>query len=487
MPSYASVILAEPTLVAYWQLNEIGGTTAFDSKGTNHGTYNGGFTLNQGGAGPSMGGSALLDGSTGYVAVPTDSRLHPTLAYTVEAWVYVVAIGVRVSHVAGVAYSSGPIYTFDYQITTGSYPHFPTGGWHHLAQTLDGSTLIDYLDGVVINSRAFPGGPPTSGNPFVMGGFSGGGGTTVSPFLDGLIGHVALYNSALSAPDIVAHYNAAANPLPGSARLSQLPIEVVRGQIAGKARLNQLCVEVLVPHVAASTHTFTKAASAQAKFHPSAAATKSRGASTGTASVVFHPSGTSFKVPAGLYRAATATVVFSAQAVLANVKRGVQAACMVIFKARAKDKVKPIVFGDDYLGRFAVGSEIPLWVAVRDQHGSLALPTTTPPVADIYNLDARTHVDSVEVSRLRGSRNDSVYAMSYLLGRLYSPARYAVLYRATTGGFTGFTLSIFEVVPGGDPSGPVIASHTFDADAGDQVMAHLGSGSLAKGTRARLS
>lgn len=39
MPSYKGAVLSQPSLISYWRLDEPGGTTAADSKGTHNGTY----------------------------------------------------------------------------------------------------------------------------------------------------------------------------------------------------------------------------------------------------------------------------------------------------------------------------------------------------------------------------------------------------------------------------------------------------------------
>lgn len=500
MPNYAAVILAEPTLVSYWKLDDPPlAIVAVDSKGNNHGVYNGGITLRQPGLpNTSIVYSALFDGNSGYVFVPSSPSLHPVPGpWSLEAWVYTqfnpALVGFR--GVAGVP----ALGNFEYMMEVDSTLQPGAAAWHHIVATWNGGDFSQfpvnhkyYVDSISVSYPFFSNDVKGEGAfvDFLIGSnqsSGGSGGLQFFEFFQGYIAQVALYSSELSQATIQAHYQAgiAQGPLPGNARLSQLVVEVARGQNAGNARVSQVCVEVLTPFLAGSTHTFSKSASASIVFHPAAQGQRQRSGAA-TASVVFTPTAMGFRIPVGIYKAATATVVFSAQAVLTNVKRGVTAAARIIFKARASNRVRPVVFGDDYLGRFQVGQDLPLWCAVRDQHGSLALPTTTPPVADIYNLDTHAHVESVEVSRLRGSRVDSVYAMPHLLGFKYTTGRHAIVYRATAGGFTGYTISIFEVVPGGDTSGPVIALHTFSAPGGDQTMGQLGSGAIARGSRPRL-
>jgi hypothetical protein len=163
------------------------------------------------------------------------------------------------------------------------------------------------------------------------------------------------------------------------------------------------------------------------------------------------------------------------------------AECILILRARAANVFPLIDYGDDYLGRFQQGQEVPLWTVVRDQHGQPADPTVRTPWARIYDLDTQTLAASPNLARLRYSRVDQVYSLALLLDEGYPVGRYGILYEAPTGGFIGVTLAVFEVVPGGDPSGPVIATQTIARSTGDIVLGHLGDGSLVAGSKPSIS
>lgn len=82
---YSSVVLADnPT--AYWQLDELSGTTANDGSG--HG-INGTNTLVTQGQSPVIGsGTAYgFNGSTSHIDIPTNSGFNAGNAYTLEAWI----------------------------------------------------------------------------------------------------------------------------------------------------------------------------------------------------------------------------------------------------------------------------------------------------------------------------------------------------------------------------------------------------------------
>src|SRR6266540_4057262 len=91
---YGSLVAGTGGVVSYWRLGQASGTTACDSKGSNAGTYQGGFTLGQPGAlvgDPDM--AVRLNGSTGYVYVPHSASLDVGDSFTIEAWVKRGSVG----------------------------------------------------------------------------------------------------------------------------------------------------------------------------------------------------------------------------------------------------------------------------------------------------------------------------------------------------------------------------------------------------------
>lgn len=74
------------------------------------------------------------------------------------------------------------------------------GIWHHVAGTFDGTTLITYLDGVMVTSRAGLLPSPYADDPFMIG-CDRDAGVEQSNF-DGTIDEVKLYDRVLSAAEI---------------------------------------------------------------------------------------------------------------------------------------------------------------------------------------------------------------------------------------------------------------------------------------------
>ncbi len=92
-------------------------------------------------------------------------------------------------------------------LTGGSYT---VGQWSYVAAVWDGTTATLYVDGAPVASAAFSGTyPPNSDNPLSIGAY-GANNPGDNPFT-GSIDEVAIYTTALSAPQILAHYQNATN------------------------------------------------------------------------------------------------------------------------------------------------------------------------------------------------------------------------------------------------------------------------------------
>ena len=65
-----------------------------------------------------------------------------------------------------------------------------------------------YVDGALVGSVSFSGGPTWSGSRDLMLGRKVGTASQATSFLDGILDEAAVYNAALAAGTITAHYNA---------------------------------------------------------------------------------------------------------------------------------------------------------------------------------------------------------------------------------------------------------------------------------------
>ncbi len=226
---------------------------------------------------------------------------------------------------------------------------------------------------------------------------------------------------------------------------------------------------------AATTHFPFGRASAQIKFTPTAAQSSARPPRAG-ATIVFIATTSQFQTRAG---AGSAEIVFHPVAAL-HPPGTVFGNCVatIVFRAHCKGKRPGVVFGDGYLGRYQVGQDVPLEVQCVDSNGSPAVPDAAP-LARVYRDGSflATKVLPIEtddgaVGRFRGI---------YTLGNADETGRYAVVYLYSHLGLSRGSSDIFEVLPGGDPAGPVIAGYSLARPDGDFFLAHLAAGRVASG------
>ena len=218
-PAYRDQVLSTSGLLSYWRLGESTGTTAFDAKGSNNGTYLNGVTLSQPGALTNDPDTAAgLNGTTHKVSLPELSALTD---FTIEGWTYLTSTAnvnntlygtlgrVRMLARPGSPYSSTAMYV-GISLNGAEYVLQPSTGisnvntWVQWALTRSGGTMTLFRNGVQIGQRSDL---PPSAAADISGWVGAQGGSNY--FLTGLIDEVAIYNRGLAASEISAHYNAA--------------------------------------------------------------------------------------------------------------------------------------------------------------------------------------------------------------------------------------------------------------------------------------
>jgi L-ascorbate metabolism protein UlaG (beta-lactamase superfamily) len=191
------------SLAAHWQLDEVAGSIAHDSNGSNHATLNGEPVWKP--ADGKIGGALELDGVDDYLSTPF--VLNPSAgAFSVFAWVKGGAAGqVILSQQTGVNWlmadaSDGTLSTeLKGSGRTGktlkSSVVITDGEWHRVGLTSDGTTRILYVDNVEGAKDTQPGLIGTIGGLYI------GAGSTPAPapgaFWFGLIDDVCIYNRAV--------------------------------------------------------------------------------------------------------------------------------------------------------------------------------------------------------------------------------------------------------------------------------------------------
>ncbi|HET8893357.1 MAG TPA: LamG-like jellyroll fold domain-containing protein [Gaiellaceae bacterium] len=236
-------MLAVPGLVGYWPLDETTGTTARDQAASPaNGTYGGGVTL--GGAGAirtSTDYAPAFDGSTGYMSVPSTSKLQPTKSLTLEAW-FKTSAGITqpILSTGGSAGAelyltySGKVDGFVANRAVATANSYNDGAWHYAVVTWDGSSISLYVDGVLAAPGNSNPAAQTTAPTYDSVGVFVGQNYTGSAHFSGSIDEPAIYGSntdssgALRSGVIANHYAAATSGPVAT------PVNVVAPVVSGR-------------------------------------------------------------------------------------------------------------------------------------------------------------------------------------------------------------------------------------------------------------
>jgi len=243
MSTYSSLILAETSLIAYYRLNEAMGKLAHDQSANKyHGTINNnngqlvGVTLQQQNAiiSDPLDYAMLFNGTNGYITLPSGLKTDGLSALSVEFWVnrssnsssfmFVLSndnnptsshLGFRVilslPSDASIGYFEMGNGTIGASRRIGSsnlsvfYGNVVIGSWYHIVCVYDGTQLLAYVNGILDQNSnpALTGTIGTATHPLYI-----GASPSLASNFPGLIDEVAIYNAALSASDVLAHYQA---------------------------------------------------------------------------------------------------------------------------------------------------------------------------------------------------------------------------------------------------------------------------------------
>jgi hypothetical protein len=202
--------------VSWWRLGDASGTRATDERGANHGTYRNGPVLGSPGllTNDLANKAVRFDGVNDNVLVSDSASLDLTNRITLEAWIkpnILPATGSFRSVVSKAeSYSlqfNGPRLEFTIiqngvrkrlQTPVGAVS---TGQTYHVVGTFDGVTQRLYLNGAQVGSVALAGSATVTPSALDIGSWNGS-----SEFFNGTIDEVAVYNKALTATRVSAHY-----------------------------------------------------------------------------------------------------------------------------------------------------------------------------------------------------------------------------------------------------------------------------------------
>jgi beta-glucanase (GH16 family) len=215
VPPYRDAVLAGQGLVSYWRFEETAGTTAADAKSTNPGSYRNGVLLGQPSGLPSDAGgkSIKLDGVNDYVYVPDRASLDTGDVFTLEAWVRRTSTSTARQTIFAKG-SRSYLLHFDSNrlklaragsgdVASATVTTTDTAGFHHVVATKSGPTVKLYIDGVdrtgTVTNR-------TISNTSTA--LNIGRDTDGRRYFPGYVDEAAVYNRALTAAEVIKHYEA---------------------------------------------------------------------------------------------------------------------------------------------------------------------------------------------------------------------------------------------------------------------------------------
>lgn len=229
MKTYRNLILSEANYgglpIAYWPLNEVNGGILDEmtaARGTGYaGTYGGTVTLGDSGDAPSGVGRYMTVGAA-FSGGTITGLPNLTTNWTIEGWYRRSGVGGTFGSAIysrwGAAGSGRQVYLYrresdgKLQIDVPNIKAIKTGNtvvssgvWHHVAFTRSGNTWTIYLDGAA-DGGATDATAQESNTTANL-----GSSLNSANWLNGSLAHVAIYDYALSADRINAHYLAGVN------------------------------------------------------------------------------------------------------------------------------------------------------------------------------------------------------------------------------------------------------------------------------------
>jgi hypothetical protein len=132
-------------------------------------------------------------------------------------------------------------------------------------------------------------------------------------------------------------------------------------------------------------------------------------------------------------------------------------------------------------GRYQRGDAVPLGVATTAGEGVPTSPDAAP-LATIAGPDGGV----VATVRLPMAGDDTHFGAAWVPGVDVALGNYSVTYTYQVAGVPGESTAAFEVIPGGDPGGAVVAMASVERPLARYIVAQLASGRLVQGTNPRL-
>lgn len=205
-----------PNKIAGWHFNEVSGQTIYsDSSGNVNNMTCADLSCPIGGNSGLFGNDVLLNGKNNYLAAINTSSLNPTDAVSIEAWIkpknfsndpdfYEVITTKNLNYELTISKTGAIRYGITNEANVRQAQDSPNvlnfDVWNHVVITYDGTIVLAYLNGELVDSVAQTGKIKNDDSALTIGQWNN------AYHYNGEIDELNIYNRALNAADIKAHY-----------------------------------------------------------------------------------------------------------------------------------------------------------------------------------------------------------------------------------------------------------------------------------------
>lgn len=222
--TYDEVIQASNP-IGYWRLEELTGSTATDSAGTNDGTFIGSAKLGEPSLLSSNWNYATEFTGSNYVSIPAPQGgpLDNLAAISIEAWINMDSLSdeMIVGRYKGSTNKDVQLHLLNGSVKWRTWPlssasvetTVQTGVTYHIVATYDGTTWKIYKNGVLQDTATSSETIGTSSEPWhIAADADAAAGGSMGNYLNGTVDDVAIYNYAMDAQTVLEHYNSGTLP-----------------------------------------------------------------------------------------------------------------------------------------------------------------------------------------------------------------------------------------------------------------------------------
>lgn len=137
-----------------------------------------------------------------------------------------------------------------------------------------------------------------------------------------------------------------------------------------------------------------------------------------------------------------------------------------------------------FLGRYDRGSEVVLGISCENASGVVTSPDEAPTV-EVENESGKVLVEG-KIPASDSQLTPGLFRLPLFLGAPFVAGNYLATVRFLLSGVSYARMLSFEVTPGGDPSGAVIAMHQYEKPDARYLVHSTDSGSIFKGKNPRV-